>query len=179
MSRNLRFMLATALLFLSILACNLPDGMPAPAMAPTFEPEAASQTPTPAPTPEPETMPEPAAGATTLAAAAMKTSFARDGSACQLPETATLVVNPDGSAELSTTGTSIVDHTSCTRGTSTETWYINGKVDELSQTITFTTCNMGNFNANGAVTYANQILVGAVSCTSRDGVPFMTLTVGQ
>jgi hypothetical protein len=119
----------------------------------------------------------PASAPRVFNSAAVKLDFSSDGISCQVPTTVKLVINDDGTSELSTTGPNIIDHFNC-EASGDETWYINGTDDDVSQTVGFQTCNFGNFPAAGLLTYANQTLLGTVSCINKDGTTAITLNVG-
>ena len=144
-------------------ALELPTAAPNLA-APEFE------MPTPAPTPAPP----PAGEALTITGSGTKLDFSGDGVSCQVPATAVLLVNPDGTARLTSVGLDIIDHYNC-KGDNDETWYIDGTADNFSQTAGFASCNFGGFSAEGAVTYADQKLLGTVSCFYTDGTLAVTL----
>jgi hypothetical protein len=168
-----------------ILACLL-AGLACTALAPSDIQDLGLPTlePTTAPSPEPGDLEAPTlapspAGPQTFTGEAAKNDFASDGAICLVYQPVTLVVQGDGTAELSTTGADIIDHANCTTGTTNETWYINGVVDAAAQVVNFQTCNFGRFTAAGAVSYAGGQLSGQVSCTNKDGVKFIALVIGQ
>lgn len=110
---------------------------------------------------------------------AIKTDYASSGQGCDVAVIAMLTVNPDGTAELSTTGPDIIDHYNCQTG-SDETWYINGTADSLNQTVTFATCNFGGFTAKGILSYAGaKNLGGTVSCFYKNGTQAIMLVFSQ
>ena len=109
----------------------------------------------------------------------MKTSFASSEEAsCQVAEPVVLTVRGDGTAELSTTGPAFVDHYNCV-STMDETWYIDGKVNEVDQVVSFESCNGGGFSTSGTVNYNGGVLAGEVSCFYKNGSKAITLIVGK
>jgi hypothetical protein len=106
-----------------------------------------------------------------------KTSFGSTNTTCQVEQTCSLRLRGDGSAELTTTGPSITDHINCTVS-SDETWYINGIASTTDPSVSFETCNFGNFYATGAVNFKDGLL-GQATCTNKDGILFITLDIGK
>ncbi len=186
MRRKLVCIIILLILQITGLACSLTidDGSPI------------TELPTPMPSPMPTPLPpddqgeeamEDAATPTappglspqTLTGEGAKNDYSSAGAVCLLYQPVTLMLKGDGSAELVTTGADIIDHTNCTTGSSEETWYITGIVAADSQTVTFQTCNFGNFTADGSLSFAQGVLSGQVSCTNKDGIKFITLLIGQ
>jgi hypothetical protein len=173
-------------LLLAALACSYPglEDAQQELNLPTAEPSPAPEDvqPTEAPTPAPEADPPVApvsAYPITLQASGSKLAFNSTGEAsCDVPDAFTLTLLADGTAQLSATGPSIVDHINCTQSTD-ETWIANGKFDETSQTVTFESCNFGNFRAEGSLSYGMEPLSGGVSCFGKDGAIWVRLVVGE
>lgn len=172
-------LLVPLVLLSAILACN----------APTWEvaqPELVL--PTPAPTSAPEgdgggfALPTSPASLypQTFQAAGIKTCFAASSEAsCQMAAALVLSVRGDGTAELSSTGPSIIDHDNCVAGSSDETWYANGTVSEGDQTVIFSSCNFGGFSASGEMSFSADQLSGEVSCLTKDNKKSVTLSAGR
>lgn len=133
----------------------------------------------PQPTQPPQPINPPVVEPQTLTGEGVRNDFASDGAICLVYQPVTLVVKGDGTAALTTTGASIIDHINCTAGTSEVTWYIDGMVDASGQRVTFQTCNFGRFTAAGEISFAGGALNGEVSCTNPDGFKWITLLVGQ
>lgn len=166
------------LVVIALLLVSLSCFAPAYDDPPTLEP------PTPMPSPgAPENtatpMAPPASGPQTFTGEGVKNDYSSDGAVCVVYQPVTLMLKGDGTAELTTVGADIIDHTNCTAGTSQETWYMNGLVDITAQTVTFQTCNFGRFTAAGSLSFAQGVLAGEVSCTNKDGIKFITLVIGQ
>jgi len=142
-----------------------------------------SLTVTPAPSQAADDTPAPmatqASGPQTFTGEGVKNDYSSEGAVCQVYEPVTLVVKGDGTAELTTQGADIVDHTMCTTGNNIVTWYMNGTVDATAQTVAFQTCNFGRFSAAGSVSFAQGVVAGEVSCINKEGVKFITLVIGQ
>ncbi len=179
---------ASLLLTLALLAgCTTQDsellelgsgGTPPSTVAPTLAPE-----PTTAPTvtaapvePQSTSTPESAAATPAIAAAPVvikgggqKTSYSGEANCTAPALDLTLTVNPNGVAQLAVIGPGFVDHYNCTQAASPEAWYLEGTADLAGETVTFTTCNMGNFAAQGTVAYAGGALNGEAICLYSKG----------
>lgn len=154
------------MLLLLTLGCNLP-------WVGTTE---TIDLPTAAPTPAPEDTPEPGPpqpsgeGPLVIQGQGTRFSYSADGQySCASSVPVTLTIQPAGSAELTFTAPVIIDHINCTAAESTETFYINGASDPVSQTVTFKSCNYGGLSASGAVSYADGILSGTAVYFLKDG----------
>ena len=201
--RSLNFIPLICLFFLLLatLACNYPNAdevqealeLPTPAstIAPSPAPEEVSE-PTPITPPDAaeestaESIPQPTTTSSSYPITIQDNGFKSTYSSmveasCKLPSIVVLTLRCDGTAELTNTSPSIIDHINCTPGTSDETWYVNGKFDEVTQTVTFENCNFGNFTAQGSFTYSYGAgtLTGEVSCFNKDGEKFVTLFGGD
>jgi hypothetical protein len=182
--RNRLFLSWIALLVLLVagLACNLPG----------WEEEREQfDLPTPAPTTAPTSAPEQSEGAVATPAEAAdgyplvfqitghKTSYGPSaGAACDAEEVMRLTLRGDGTAELVSIGPGFDDHINCVATSSNEAWMIEGKVDEVSQSVNFESCNSGGFSASGKVTYGSGAPAGMVFCTNKNGDLAVTLVVG-
>jgi hypothetical protein len=150
---------------------NLPT--PAPTEAPSPAP--------PGPTAESGIIiPEPAAPSQAfpivIQSAGTKTDYsASTKTECQAGASAVLVVQADGTAELTATGPAFVDHINCTTSTD-ETYIFGGTADLGSETVLFESCNNANFSAAGTVSYAGGKVAGTISCANQSGDK-MTLTI--
>jgi hypothetical protein len=165
-----------ALLFAS-LACQSP--LETPTLDPRFlTPDPTFQMPADGSTLPPVTVIVPTEGPRIITGSAVKTDYASNGQGCDVPTTGTLVVNPDGTAQLQTTGLNITDNYNC-KSSGEETWYIDGTWDDFSLTAVFTTCNSGGFTAKGAITLAGQKLLGTVSCFYKDSTQAIMLVLSQ
>lgn len=180
-------LLAILLLLLAALACTHPywytftDDVPPTAFPSSIDIPTAAPTPAPgesdSPTPAPPDFAALPAEDTIITSQGALTNFGPSPDlSCQNPQPLTLTVHPDGSAELTTTSPSFIDHTNCTQGSSTETWFVNGTVT-ATETVSFTSCNYGNFTASGSMSYSGGVLSGEVSCANKDGLLFVTLSV--
>ena len=88
---------------------------------------------------------------------------------CAAAQQISLVVRADGTAELSAIGPGFIDHINCTQSDSNEAWYIVGVADQTAETVSFSACNNGGFNASGVVSYADGTLSGEVACLYNQG----------
>jgi hypothetical protein len=90
---------------------------------------------------------------------------------CQTTDIVLLIIDEDGVATLSTTGTVFVDYINCKADPSgfQATYNIVGLADPDSKLITFTSCNEGGFSAEGTISYQSGKPVGNVSCTYVKG----------
>ena len=179
MKRKFKIVLAIIALFLASLTCTAPANdllpeleLPTPGPTPTAAEYVATPTAPPVFDP-PDSAPQ------TFTGDGIKNDYSSEGAVCLVNQPVTLVLKGDGTAELTTTGADIIDHANCTAGASEETWYMNGLVDVATQTVTFQTCNFGNFTAGGSLSLVQGMLAGQVSCTNKDGIKFITLVVGQ
>ncbi len=181
MHRSLSDLLLSLIMASLLAGCSTPSGGFVPLPFPLDVDDATSPpaaTVTPAPTPEPDAVdtvapgavntPAAAAGPVVIQGAGQKTSFSSD-SACTAPQNVMLTVRADGSAELYLSGPGFVDHINCTPSASVEGWYVEGIANPADETIAFATCNMGNFAAEGTVSYAGGALTGAVTCLYSKG----------
>jgi hypothetical protein len=168
--------LAVLFFMFAVLACNAPDwvevqeGLELPTPGPTI-----------APSPEPGEVPAspPAAFDQTFQGLGRMTSFGSSADVfCQVDQPVTLTVHSDGSAELSTTGPSFIDHINCTTSTDV-TWYINGTVGSADQSAIFTSCNNGGFTGTGEVSFEGGILSGDVTCSYKNGGIAISLALGR
>ena len=186
MHRSLAHCLVSLLLAGLLAGCGAPGGdasaLPFPlddaTVAPTTAPgPTAAPTPAPvapdAPAPAAESaIPAPPAAATgpvVIQGAGQKTAFAGENSCTAPAQEVRLTVNADGAAQLFVSGSGFIDHVNCTPSTSTDGWYIEGVANPDDETVAFTTCNMGNFAAEGTVSYAGGALTGAVVCLYSKG----------
>jgi len=81
---------------------------------------------------------------------------------------------------LSSTGAGFINHTNCTIDKGTKAWYIEGKADVESQTITFETCNSGGFTAYGTFISNTFGFSGTVDCISKQtGEKWITIVATQ
>jgi len=150
------------------------DATFAPTAAPTTAPE---PTPAPAAVDAPTPTAEPSAGEAPAAAAApvvmqgagQISAYAGENSCTAPAQDVRLTVNADGAAQLFVTGPGFIDHVNCTPSTSVEGWYVEGVANPGDETVAFATCNMGNFAAEGTVSYAGGALAGAVVCLYSKG----------
>jgi len=179
------FLFILPLLFAS-LACTMGRGDEQ--MAET-EINLPTPAPTEAPSPGPDEFNQESRDATTevpsqpsqespivIQSAGTKTDYlASTKTECQAQASAVLVVQADGTAELTTTGPGFVDHINCTTSTD-ETFIFGGTADLSSEAVLFESCNNANFSAEGTVSYAGGKLAGAVSCANQSG-DIMTLTI--
>ncbi len=172
-------------LLLASLACTMVSGDEQVA-----EPEIALPTPAPTEAPSPAP-PEPAAegeiinqeptapaqaSPIVIQSAGTKTDYsASTKTECQAGASAVLVVQADGTAELTATGPTFVDHINCTTS-SDETYIFGGTADLGSETVLFESCNNANFSAGGTVSYAGGKVAGTISCANQSGDK-MTLTI--
>jgi hypothetical protein len=139
-----------------------------PTVAPTAAPgetEAEPAAPAEATTPE---APASGQGPRVLNSGAQKTSYASDAS-CTTAQEAVLTINTNGTATLSVTGPGIIDHYNCTPSDAAEGWYAEGVDSPADERVTFTTCNMGGFDAAGELRYAGGVLSGEVTCIYKKG----------
>lgn len=124
------------------------------------------------PTPPPPGLPPAASPAPgqpiTINGAGQKVSYSGAYS-CAAAQQVSLVVRADGTAELSAIGPGFIDHINCTQSDSNEAWYVSGVADRAAETVSFSACNNGGFNASGVVSYAGGILSGEVSCLYNQG----------
>lgn len=88
---------------------------------------------------------------------------------CTAAQQIHLVVRADGTAELSAIGPGFIDHINCTPSDSSEGWYVVGVADRAAETVAFSACNNGGFNASGMVSYAGGTLTGEVACLYNQG----------
>ncbi|MBI5295756.1 MAG: hypothetical protein HY869_09790 [Chloroflexi bacterium] len=88
---------------------------------------------------------------------------------CAAAQQVSLVVRADGTAELSAVGPGFIDHINCIQSDSAEGWYIVGVADQVAETVSFSACNNGGFNASGVINYAGGALSGEVSCLYNQG----------
>jgi hypothetical protein len=145
-----------------------PTTAPAPTAAPTPAPVA---TDAPAPAAE-SAIPAPPAAATgpvVIQGAGQKTAFAGEYSCTAPAQEVRLTVNADSAAQLFVSGSGFIDHVNCTPSTSIEGWYVEGVANPGDETVAFTTCNMGNFAAEGTVSYAGGALAGEATCLYSKG----------
>lgn len=179
------FLFILPLLFAS-LACTLERGEEQIA-------ETEINLPTPAPTEAPSPAPDESAQESrdatlevpgqpsqeypmVIQSAGTKTDYsASTNTECQAQASAVLVIQADGTGELTTTGPGFVDHIHCTTSTD-ETYIFGGTADLSSEAVFFESCNNANFTAEGTVSYAGGKLDGVVSCASQSGDK-MTLTI--
>lgn len=174
MKQKVGLVLVVIVLQLASLACFAP----AYDDPPTREPPTSTPSPS-APEDAATSTATPASGPQTFTGEGVKNDYSSDGAVCLVYQPVTLMLKGDGTAELTTVGADIIDHTLCTAGTSEEAWYINGLVDVTAETVTFQTCNFGRFTAVGSLSFAQGVLAGEVSCTNKDGIKFITLVIGQ
>jgi hypothetical protein len=173
MHRSLSYFLFSLIMASLLAGCSTPSGGFVPLPFPLDVDDATSApaaTDTPAPTPAPDAVDTPAAaaGPVVIQGAGQKTSFSSDY-ACTAPQDVTLTVRADGSAELYLSSPGFVDHINCTPSASVEAWYVEGAANPADETVAFVTCNMGNFAAEGTVSYAGGALTGAVGCLYSRG----------
>jgi hypothetical protein len=109
---------------------------------------------------------------------AVKTSYGSGDVFCSVTQAYTLRVQSDGSAKLTTTGPSFIDHYNCTSGDTPETWMIEGVFNAGEATVNFETCNEGRFSAAGSVNLAGGNPVGTVRCANKEGIVFISLQIG-
>ena len=181
--RTLVPLLCLSVLLLAALACNSVDIDEAqePLGLPTLAPTAA---PSPAPEQAQPTEPPPTAAPSsqypqTIQASGTKISYSSSGeTSCKVPGSFTLTLLADGTAQLNVTGASIVDHINCTQSTD-ETWIANGKFNETAQTVTFESCNFGNFSAQGSLSYTAASISGEVGCFDKNGGKWVSLVAGE
>jgi hypothetical protein len=170
-------------LFAAVLACNFPgredvregNGLPttAPTAAPSISPEEYGNSIS---TPDAPGTGYPLG----FQASGNKTSYAASvHGSCQAQGAMRLTVYGDGAAELVATGPGFVDHINCTASSSIETWIIEGKVDQASQTVTFESCNGGGFHASGRMDFGSGSPVGTVTCSNKKGEKAVMLVIGQ
>jgi hypothetical protein len=90
---------------------------------------------------------------------------------CEVVDTVILIIDEDGVATLSTTGSVYSDYINCVLDPSgfEATYTIVGLVDPDSKLVTFTSCNDGAFTAEGTISYQSGKPVGNVSCTHSTG----------
>lgn len=184
MHHSLSYFLFSLIMACLLAGCSTPGGDSAPlpfpldvddaTSAPTTVPaptNAPAATDTPAPTAAPVAVDTPAAATAPIViqGSAQKTSFAGESSCTAPAQDVTLTVNADGSAQLSVAGPGFIDHINCTPSASVEGWYVEGTANLADATVTFTTCNMGNFAAEGTASYAGGALAGEVVCRYSKG----------
>jgi hypothetical protein len=185
-TRNLTPILIVLALLSASLACTLERGDDQIA-------ETEINLPTPAPTEAPSPAPpEPALESSdatlevpnqppqeypiVIQSAGTKTDYsASTKSECKADTSAVLVIQADGTTELTTTGPGFVDHINCTTSAD-ETYLFGGTADLSSEAVFFESCNNANFSAEGTVSYAGGSMEGVVSCANQSGDK-MTLTI--
>jgi hypothetical protein len=92
-----------------------------------------------------------------------------DGNSCPAPQNSVLIVQPDGSALLSASGSGFIDHINCTKSAGLEGWEITGIADLNTETVTFSKCNGNGFRAEGKMNYQSGKLAGLVRCFGLKG----------
>ena len=111
-----------------------------------------------------------------IQSAGTKTDYsASTKSECTTNASAVLVIQVDGTAELTTTGPGFVDHINCTTS-SNETYIFGGTADLSNEAVFIESCNNANFTAEGTVSYTGGSMEGVVSCANQSGDK-MTLTL--
>jgi hypothetical protein len=177
--------LAFSVFILVSLACNAPNwgevqqelNLPttAPTIAATTAPEEPFETET-TPTYDDSTTPtapiQEAAppGPVAIEGTAIQVSYSSGNeSNCQAEAQAVLKVPGNGTASLTASGPSYIDHINCTTSSSNETWIADGIDNPTEQLVSFSTCNGGGFTAEGQVSYKDGILLGKVTCYFNNG----------
>jgi hypothetical protein len=177
--------LATGVFILVSLACNTPTwgevqpelnlATAAPSSAPTTAPGEAFETEAP-PTYEDSATPtahiqeaEPPSPVAIEGTAILSSYSSGNESNCQAEIQAVLRIPGDGTASLTTTGPSFIDHINCTTSDSNETWITDGIDNPTEQIVRFTTCNGGGFTAEGQISYKDGVIVGKITCFFKNG----------
>jgi hypothetical protein len=150
-----------------ILACGMMDVLlPGGDSADATPFSIPSISPSEAPNPEPSVNPPSGGQTVKIDSIGQMTSISSDGQySCPAAATVVLIVKPDGSAEMQVTGPDFIDHINCTQAEGGDlAYFIQGSADTASETVTFTACNNGGFNAQGTVKYSGGALSGEAAC---------------
>jgi hypothetical protein len=185
-TRNITPILIVLVLSSASLACTLERGdnqiaeteINLPTLAPTEAPSPASPESTQEnrdATPEVPNQPSQEYPIVIQSAGTKADYSASAKSECKADALAVLVIQADGTTELTTTGPGFVDHINC-KTSAYETYIFGGTADLSSETVFFESCNNANFTAEGIVSYAGGSMEGLVSCANQSGDK-MTLTI--
>jgi len=106
----------------------------------------------------------------TIRSTGQRTSLSTDGQySCSVAVDVVLVVQADGTAEMSATGPGFSDHINCTQMEGLLQHTLTGTANPAGETVSFTSCNNGGFDAQGTVSYAGGKLSGEAACLWNRG----------